>query len=780
MKNVLTYGKIKTDFIADNIWANRCERSVDQYVLFRTEIEISGMAETEITIYADTYYNLYIDGAFVNRGPVRSYEYHAAYDTIHFVLKEGKHTIAVMAHHLGEDLAAHRTGSAAFWLEMKDANGNLITATNSEWKACYCDAFTHYNGIGFTHYDFAEDVDMRKFPTDWNKTGFDDSGWDSAVVLSKVGSKEDAHTNYTSRQYALFRYIKETGEIVRRGTYAEHEEVVDFPYHVNRRAYDTDKRDGSYVLGAFDCSLSGTIEISYSNAKSGCELIIHYDDQLAEDGFPPRERWPFYSDRFLLQEGDGKIQVFMPRGFRYVLVTAEDNCCIESVCAVREEYPFTECRPFLSENKTDTEIFEQSLKTQRVCTIDGFADCVNRERVLWLGDAYIDFIIALYSEPDDGLMLSTLYEHAFGQKESGAVGGYNSSNVEPGWLQMSSYNMLWLHMLHDYILYTGKTQNVEKLKDTAKGILTFLKNTCNSDGISDTDTGVGNTFWDWGYNEPAGESLKVTAYYMFTLERLAKLEFFQDIIEPEVLASFDSLKKYCFERFWDKERMLFHDSGKQGGELHPLCSQGANMLAILSGICPDALADDLVNRVLDPNMLERVSTQLCPSDESMNLEEKVLPCATMYGSFFIVQALFEKGYHKEAVQYMRDVWGVYTGEPTLPEMRFASNAAENLTCCHGWSGAPGYILPRYVLGIHPITEGWEKVAFTPAKLEEAMLPGVKGFVQTPFGPVKAQISKVDDVVKLFVSAPEGVEIFCKYNGYETNFRGDKVIYLMDK
>ena len=57
---------------ANVIWT-ACNREVDVYVLFRKKFHAPG-GECSIKLFANTYYNLYIDGSFIHRGPVRRTE----------------------------------------------------------------------------------------------------------------------------------------------------------------------------------------------------------------------------------------------------------------------------------------------------------------------------------------------------------------------------------------------------------------------------------------------------------------------------------------------------------------------------------------------------------------------------------------------------------------------------------------------------------------------------------------------------------------------------------
>lgn len=228
-------------------------------------------------------------------------------------------------------------------------------------------------------------------------------------------------------------------------------------------------------------------------------------------------------------------------------------------------------------------LIDQSARTQRICTIDGFTDCVTRERVLWLGDAYMDCLGTYYSEPDRGLVLDTIYQHAYSQMPNGSLRAYTSSDLAPDWILMTSYNMLWLNMLCDYALYSGDTDSIRPLLPTAKRLIDYLCSQRNEDGVIDTDNG-GDGFWDWGFAEDEGLLLMSNAYFIHTVERLHAHPFFSSLISEKLYSEIGELRRKCFEIFYDPESGTFFDAVRPDGE-GSLRSQTANCLAIMSGIC---------------------------------------------------------------------------------------------------------------------------------------------------------------------------------------------------
>ncbi len=756
------------------IWPSEQPRDFDIYAMFRKKFTITA-EKCSVRIFANTYYNLYVDGSFVHRGPIRRRETNAEIDILDFDLSVGEHTVAVLVHHIGRECAGHRKGDRSFWCEIITENEKICS--DSSWKAIFCDSFDSDGGI-FSHYDFRENIDMRTFPVGWETCDFDDSAWDNAKVLYSAADENDVHKNYTARKMKLFSYPTEIGCCLKDGRYTE-KVSADDAYFMRQEGRDRSDSgvDGNYFVVGFDATISGTVELYYKNAVDGDEIIIGYDDMLDDDGMPQPRRIMNYSDRFVVPEGKGSVQIFMPRGFRYLLIDASNNCEIEKVVAVKEVYPYEAASGFSAGDSYYTRLFGQSVKTQQVCTIDGFTDCVNRERVLWLGDAYLDCLGAYYSTADRNLLLTTLYEHALAQNEKGGLGGYNSSDLTPEWLYMMSYNLMFVHMVCDYILYTGREEDVLPLKDTVMKIIGFVLDNMNDRGVFDTTVNDCSNYWDWGYAEPGGESLKTNAYLIYTVERMAQMDFFKDVLSEKLLNDMAELKLKCREIFYDESRGVFLDGGKRETGLDPLSTQGANSYAVISGVCEDSYSKELLLKITDDENLDEV-----PIGENQGLsqftpnKEKILPAGTMYGATIVCRALFEKGLHERAMEYILDVWGPFDGEPTLPELR--RNGGNN-TMCHGWSGAPAFLLPMYVLGLRPETNGWKTAIFEPVDVSEETLCEANGTVETPYGRLSAQWTRCDGFMKASVVLPEGITMKIRFKGKEILFaeKGEHCIYI---
>lgn len=181
---------IQPDLFSQNlpIWAHNQPPSSHEIALFRRTILLQQPLEnTELQIFADTRYELWVDGVWIGRGPARFSSRLREYDTYSLsTLGTGEHLIAVLvqwspnnrrSESLAPYLQAHLSGTTG--------SGSMIyypTATN--WKVRLSDAWrsdaalVHTWGlIGST-----ELLDLSRLPESWFRTTFADDTWPYAVV----------------------------------------------------------------------------------------------------------------------------------------------------------------------------------------------------------------------------------------------------------------------------------------------------------------------------------------------------------------------------------------------------------------------------------------------------------------------------------------------------------------------------------------------------------------------------------------------------------------------
>lgn len=172
----------KDDATAANVW--RCFRAACTAP--------AGILRATLLITADSSYECHLNGAFVGRGPVRSFPFAYAYDVYDVTpwLQAGDNTIAVLADFLGDHTMGYIRGAAGLLAEIvveTAAGVSVLLSTDEQWRTAPCAAFNAHAPRISVQLGFEEQYEARRELTGWQQPGFDASAWQPATVVGPVG-----------------------------------------------------------------------------------------------------------------------------------------------------------------------------------------------------------------------------------------------------------------------------------------------------------------------------------------------------------------------------------------------------------------------------------------------------------------------------------------------------------------------------------------------------------------------------------------------------------------
>ncbi len=170
------------------IWTHSGPPQAHEVALFRKTFELGEqLKDPSLQIFADTRYQVWLDGQFLGRGPARFSQTLHEYDVYRLPgLAKGKHTLAILVQWSPNN---RRSESITPYLQAQlqgaAANGVKMTIkTSPEWKALAATAWrsdaalVHAWGlIGST-----EILDLRQLPANWMNPDFPDADWKTAVA----------------------------------------------------------------------------------------------------------------------------------------------------------------------------------------------------------------------------------------------------------------------------------------------------------------------------------------------------------------------------------------------------------------------------------------------------------------------------------------------------------------------------------------------------------------------------------------------------------------------
>jgi len=178
-----------------------------------------------------------------------------------------------------------------------------------------------------------------------------------------------------------------------------------------------------------------------------------------------------------------------------------------------------------------------------------------------------------------------------------------------------------------------------------------------------------------------------------------------------------------------------------------VCSQFANAMAALAGVCPQEERAALLRRIIDPASLGPVPL----GEDSLKPERDrlpgrpLVPVGTLFAGHWLCRALFECGLDAEALAQMRLLWLPYRDSVTLPETRRQHG---NTGFCHGWAGGPAFLLPRYALGLR--IEAPRRAVFAPCPGDLTQASGA-----IPHGPEAHWRRQADGSLHWQLTIPQG-------------------------
>jgi len=172
------------------IWTEGEPAPRNSYTYFRKELKLDGTPkEARIHLTADSRYQLFVNGAFVGRGPVRSDRRWLYYDTWDLAphLKKGENVLAVLVHHFGESTFQYMQGRGGLLADVVGPGGRQIAQTDETWRALRSAAWSSTGPRMSIQLGFNEVYDAREAPENWLAAAFDDRSWPLAKSIGAAG-----------------------------------------------------------------------------------------------------------------------------------------------------------------------------------------------------------------------------------------------------------------------------------------------------------------------------------------------------------------------------------------------------------------------------------------------------------------------------------------------------------------------------------------------------------------------------------------------------------------
>ncbi|MEI7948245.1 MAG: alpha-L-rhamnosidase C-terminal domain-containing protein [bacterium] len=416
------------------------------------------------------------------------------------------------------------------------------------------------------------------------------------------------------------------------------------------------------------------------------------------------------------------IGVIMP--FRYVEVEESPfPITKESLHQIAITYPFDDSSSaFVSSARNLDRVYSFCKYSIKATTFAGLYIDGDRERIPYEADAYINQLCHYGLDREFTL---ARYSHEYLMK-------YPTWPTE--WKQ-HSVMMAWADWM-----YTGNTQSLVRCYEQLKGEKLLLSCARTEDGLLVTSPekkadkpGIRDIV-DWPTSERDGFEFKpvnavINAFFFLNLNQMADIAGTLGKTNDSV--AFRGLAKHVMREY---NRILY--DAKKGcyvdGEGATHASLHANMLPLAFGMVPESERERVADFVKSRGM-----------------------ACSVYGSQYLLEALFEAGREVDAIALMtsesdRGWMNMMREGSTISMEAWGAKYKKNLDWNHPWGATPANIIPRYVLGVRPLTPGFGKVLIRP----QTALLEVQGVVPTIRGSVVVGVrQKPDAFYKLAIDIP---------------------------
>ncbi len=756
------------------IWVPRSAGYADRnaYAYFRKTFRAGG--DLTIRVAADNVYELYLDGALVDRGTAPSDTNYKTFDTYRKTIAPGRHVLAALVHHVGQQCATAMTSRPGLLVDAAASDG-MRADSDASWRTLPVRAYRQDLPVMMSHFGFYEVADGAKVPDGWNRPGFDDSSWLAAEVVEPAGGALWPRLIPRDIPPLATTVVPARGTAGRGrwrpGLLPKTEPDVTPAVEMAARVREKDAagREGFPVRLAagvanecvvidFGREVTGHLRLDLEGARAGQALDVGYDETLGANGWPnPRRTYVHFTDRYSLAEGQREVAVFGGRGFRYVLVDAAAGLGGVTITGARVEertYPVAREGTFRSSDPELERLYRTGLLTTRLCMLDTFVDCPGRERVLWM-DMAVEAQCALYGFGDTGLWRRCLF--MFAQNVSrlpevaGAVKGFVPCDYDP---MLVSYTLYYAMSVCDYFAATGDAAACRALYPTVLKQLEVVGRFTTPAGLVNEKWPGWGTFLDWSAMDFGGVSSCNNAIWIRAHRKAARL--------AAALGMADDAKRLdrkTAELAGEYLRAFRPDPGGlvidalYDGRDSGVRSQLASVMAVWAGIVTGEDARALLLKVMDPAaLLPRTRGDLRLAKDFKPQTGGVVPIGTPGSGWLMVEALFENGLEDRGLAYLKANWGTLAPTGTYAEHFVADG---NTSFCHGWGAGPVAQLPAYVLGVRPVGAGWREVEIAPRRCG---LAWAEGTVPTPFGDVRVAWKVVDGKPKLTCTTPPEVKV----------------------
>jgi len=562
-------GYKKSDWSANWIWTKSCAE--DSYVAFRKTFTLDRDVSSAIAfISAVDKYVLWVNGELVvldgslKRGPT---PYDSYYDTVEITnLKQGENTIALLVAFNGrsgdgsivpvlvnEEGDEYTQAGLLFQMDV----GGVSVCSDSSWKAARHTGYKNRVTAGADYPGYTQSsmlaernvyFDARDDLGDFMAQGYDDSGWESATLVSKPGELP-----FGDLYSAMIKTVK-FGEVT---DFANAADFVGKPL----------AQDTTLVL-----ELPGNIQFTpyfELEATAGKRLTFYTDT------YTDKQDMPNFKDTYVTAEGAQRYENYPWRSGSKLIIEAPAGVTFTRLGYRASGFNGEQAGSFTSSDAGLDQLWQESLNTIAICMRDTYMDCPERERGPYMGDASNQIDAALYSYDQAGLDLTkkAILACVAWTRTDGAIPS-RAPSVKPQ--EIPNQSLIFMTSVYHYWLHSGDRETAEAY---CNAFLRYLQMVEMENGLPVYRDGSW-TWNDWG--EHIDTKLLQAGIYYYALNVTKAMADDLGITEgTEFLTErMDSMKEHWRDAYYTEEGFKSPDS--------KYIDDRANAMLALSGLAEES------------------------------------------------------------------------------------------------------------------------------------------------------------------------------------------------
>lgn len=745
----------------------------NSYVLFRHAFVLDRVPrKAPLFITADQSYQLYINGAFVTRGPARGFQSHWPFDEVDVSpwLVPGPNIFAIRAYTPGRSNFQYITQGYAGLLVSAKWGHTKIQSDNT-WK-CIPQPGIKRDAIQCGHQLFdQEHYDARKGIKGWVNSDFDDSEWLAPVEHLNGNLPWSSLEPRGIPQ--MFEEAWRPGTVIgtNRGTCGEgwrdtrnlfllrqNEDHTHSPIKASKASLES-PADSTAPVGLFAAGLKvpatgagkyrsylidmgrpvvGSFSLKVGGGRGGEIVDIIYTEIIDGEKLEPVMTYPSssrstFSTRLICRIGRSEHRYYHPFGFRYATLTVRNSKAPLHIapCLHRTGYPVERRGQFRSSDPMLEQIWETCAWSQQNCMLDAYVDTPWREQAQWWGDARVQAWNTFHLSGDSLLFQRGIRQIGAQTTKDGITYGHAPTMAHN--CVLPDFTLIWIITLWDNYWQTGDLDLFRSQRDIVERALTYFETHTGPDGLVVHDPRYW-LFLDWTDLFKEGAPSVYNLWLVLALDKLADLySATRNKKQAERCTRWAARLRQRLRKLIDR-RGLLRDGLDAKGRIVASTSPHAQTMALMTDL--DPASSGKMEDFLAKYMRDKSGHKAQPS---------------AYWITYLYTAMAERGHGAKVVDHIRPRWEPMVEQGSTFEM-FADHVEYPMSHSHAWSAHPLFHFMQIIGGVRQTAPAWKKVAFNP------VFHGDHGgaTIPSPQGAITSAWQRDGDQIAVSLDLPKGV------------------------